>query len=90
MSGIEATSDYQTERMLVQKVPKAEVATHGPEPDGAAYLVFVRIALARASILSASLVRAVSRSCAAWFSKLMATSGCSGPRAFSLIVSERL
>ena len=52
--------------------------------------LMARILRARASSFSASASRFVARYSAAKLSKLVATLGCSGPRTFSQIASERL
>ena len=52
-------------------------------------MCLARIALARASIFAARSLRPVFLNVTAKFSRVAATSGCSGPRAFSRIASAR-
>ncbi len=75
--------------------PNAPVASAAPAPSAATgcspdHLFTARIFAARCSNSSAAERRFVARYKSARFSRLTATSGWSGPRAFSMIASERL
>ncbi len=59
-------------------------------PDWAVHLFMAWIFAARCSNALASEPRPVIRYKPARFSRIVATSGCSGPKAFSVITSERL
>ncbi len=73
-----------------REVRVAAEATGRPWRYGFSLACLARIALARASISAASASRPVLRYKLAQFSKLWATSGLSGPKAFFAIARARL